>query len=192
MTNTRAAMIIEIVSTDPNAPAVTKQKAENRADGTNPERTFEFPEWSGDMHNIVYDKDDDLIVVASPRVLGTTTKARPILFHMARAGALLKLPDTPPMPTRTEADQGAILALIRPWSGKSSVRGRGRPPKKSQPSDDVRKLGKVMWQSPDKYERHEVIAYHEEELGRVVKYWELKHWYGDKRAKDEEPDDAGE
>lgn len=40
---------------------------------------------------------------------------------------------------------------------------------------------------PETYTRAVVRAFHEEELGRKVEDWELKHWYGDKRVPEEEP-----
>lgn len=198
MLNTRAAMIIEIVTTDSRAPSVKEQKAENRADGTEPERTFEFPAWEGHHEAIVYEKDEDVIVVTTPRVLGTATKAMPFLVRMGRTGAKLKLPNQPPISVETPEQQQDVLDLIAKASWRKGLakgrRGRGRPPKRSQPNAEVMKRGLKMWQrprtadDPDGFTRGQCIDYHQDELNRKVAEWELKHWYGDKRSPEKEPD----
>lgn len=183
------SMIIEVVSTDERAPSVRVQKNTIRKAGIEPEKTLEFP---GDLDIFALalrDDEDDVVVVSSPRMLGTGRQARACLEAMARRDVRIQVAGEDPISVNDEAAQVAFLARVTstPWGKATSkqLRNRGRPTKRKQPdAAQKRTLGR-MWRDPDNFTPAVILAYASEELGRKVVLWELKHWFGAKRSADE-------
>lgn len=92
----------------------------------------------------------------------------------------------------SDSDMSNVRGLARkhaanPFAGRVPAPARrktGRPPKRSQPTDETKKRLGHMWSRPDEYERRTVLELASEELGRTVQEWELKHWFGKARRAD--------
>lgn len=179
-------MIIEVVSTDSRAPSIRKQKQDNRADGTMPEKTLELPEDLDIFALSLSPHEPDVVAISTPKVLGSAKVARGLLFAMGRAGAAVKVAGEDPIDVRSDDAQAAFLARLAATTwGKGTRKQRsvmGRPPKRKQPTEDMKRTICMMWKDPASYTRNHVLDVAEDMLGRTVKDYEVKHWCGDKRG----------
>ena len=186
-------VIFEVISTNPRAPSVERQKALIRQDGTEPQERIDVPDQVEELPVALKRGEGDVVAIAHPKVFGSPASTRAALIAISRSEAMLKLPGDDPFPVNTDEERDAFLALMAatPW-GKGTRKQRrnpGRPPKRKQPNDQQLATYRRMWFGDRTLNPpRTILALASEELGRDVEYWELKHWFGASRDPAKNPE----
>lgn len=179
--------MIELLSTDSKAPPKGVQRAMIRRDGTQPEKSLDFPD-DIDVLKWAMLPEQDIICIAHPKVLGKARIAGAFLEAMGRMGTKLKLPDEPAVALDDDVVRRDFIGRMAttPWDATKAKepRGPGRPSPRGRraPTEAEREDLLQYWHDTD-VRWHVTLSVAKDMLGWTPERHNLNDWLGPRNPK---------